>query len=521
MKKTPPKELTSRIQTAKNDRARMQALVNGYLALVDPVRPRIGDNVAKPVNRENEVDDLFSTEMADTAFDFGSDVIARIMPRDRDWLTYEVLEQLPDEIKVQIEPVIKARTRQIFDAIRASNLYDEGLSEWALDLGHGTGGLMITDPGYGQPAYCEAIAPHQALLIRGARGLSFKGRECAWTLAEALAYWPTYDWPEEFKRRAKDDKDGCKRVIVGEYATRIPDPGDERWLWQVVVDGHLAHTQELKGKGSCPIIFTRWRTISSTAWGLGPMLPAVPNGRVLDQVSYLMLKSLGKNVDPPFFYDDDGTLNFEGGLAPGAAIPREKGSRIDFWEPSARLDAGFFQEARLEDKVRRAGFQAGPRQRGLTPPTAFQWADEKAEEGRRLEMPTGKLYAEAVLAIVERFEFMMMASGAIDELIPVKDYDKAIRARPQNPLARQQDYESVQSSFQILNAARAAFDGQLVAGFVDARATFENIKSKLNDENIVMREEEQADELLRGVLGQPGMAPGLETAPGTPPVSAA
>ena len=499
----------------------MQALINGYLALVDPVRPRIGDSVDKPVNRESEVDDLFSTEMADTAFDFGSDIIARIMPRDRDWLTYETVETLPDEIKVQIEEPLKLRTKKIFDAIRASNLYDEGLSEWSLDMGHGTGGLMITDPGFGQADYVEAIAPHQLLIVRGARGLRFKGRECAWTLAEALAYWPNYDWPPEFRKRAADDKDGCKRVIVGEYATRIPDPGDERWKWQVVVDGHLAYEQELKGRGSCPIIVSRWRTIQSTAWGLGPLLPAVPNGRVLDQVSYLMLKSLGKNVDPPFFYDDDGTLNFDAGLTPGSAIPREKGSRIDFWEPSSRLDVGYFQEAKLEDKVRRAGFQAGPRQRGLTPPTAFQWADEKAEEGRRLEMPTGKLYAEAVLSIVERFEFMLMERGAIDELIPVEGRAEAIRARPQNPLARQQDYESVQTTLQLLNGANAAFGPQATAAEVDVRGTLEKMKSKTNDQNLVLRPKQQADEYMRGVLGQPGMAPGLETAPAgaeAPPV---
>lgn len=508
-----PSELQQRISACRTDRSKHQNAINDFLRLADPVRPRIGDSGATV--RSDEADDLYDPMLQEVAEDFASDTLHRIMPRESDWLKYEPEKVLPEEVQKQLVEPLKHRTDAIFSAVRQSNFYGEAGAEWAFDLGHGTAALICNDHGAGQPLSFEAIGPHQLLIERGARGLlSAKGREFMLPLEEAFAQWPDAVWPAKLRRRL-DSKIGRRAAVhCLEMSTRIYDPADEKWKWYVAVDNELIFSDELVGIGSNPIIVTRWRSISTTAWGIGPLRKALADAKSLDQVAYLRLKNLGRQVDPVTVYDDDGVLNPEGGIGAGMWLPRLPGSKIDQLD-AGQIEIAYYEQGKLQDAVRRAGFQSGPRQEGLTPPTAFQWREQQVEEGRRLEQPTGKLYEEGVIAILNRVEFLLTQRGAIEPLVQAGK--QAIRVRPLSPLAKQQDSEKLSNASNLLSIARSVFDPQTMAATVDMQATFENMVQAADDEIIVVRSKGQADEYMRGVIGQPGMAPGLETAPGEAP----
>lgn len=507
-----PTDLQQRLAAARLDRARHQNPINDFLRLADPIRPRIGraESTVKP----EEADDLFDSSMQEVAEDFASDVLHRAMPRNGDWVKYEPDETLDEAVQLALAAPLAARTKAIMSAVRASNFYSEAGAEWAFDLGHGTAALICNDHGAAEPLCFEGIGPHQLLIERGAKGkLSLKAREFKLPLEEAFAQWPDAKWPSALKRKLDSKTSRRVPVVCIEAATRIYDPGDEKWRWQVAVDGHVIDERELVGVGSCPIIVTRWRSISATAWGLGPLRKAVADGKSLDQVAYLRLKSLGKQVDPPVVYDDDGVLNPEGGVGAGMWIPRVTGSRVDQLD-AGRIEVAYYEEGKLQDAIRRAGFQSGPRQEGLTPPTAFQWREQQIEEGRRLEQPTGKLYEEGVIAILNRVEHLLIARGTIPPILTVNR--NAVRVRPQNPLAKQQEGEKVQNASNLLNIFRSTLDPQVIAATVDTVSTMQNFQRALDDDLIVLRDAAQADQYMRGVLGQPGMGEGLETAPAGP-----
>lgn len=506
-----PPELVKRIAAAKTDRARHQDAINDFLRLADPVRPRIGDSGS--MNRTDEADELYDDTLQQVAEDFASDTLHRAMPRDSDWVKYEPTEALPEEVRVQLAEPLAVRTKKIFAALRGSNFYSEAGGEWAMDLGHGTAAMTCNDYGAGEPLCFEGVGPHQLLIERGAKGmLSFKGREFQMPLEEAFAQWgENANWPAKLRDQVRQPSTKRKVVTCIEAATRVYDPGDEKWLWQVCVDGNVIVEENLVGVGSCPIIVTRWRSVSTTAWGMGALRKALANGKSLDQVAYLRLKHMGRACDPPFFYDDDGVLNPEGGIGPGMAIPRLPGSKVDFAE-TADLSTAYYEAGQLQDSIRRAGFQSGPRQEGLTPPTAFQWREQQIEEGRRLEQPTGKLYEEGVIAILNRIEYLLTKRGEIDEIVSAGK--QAIRVKAMNPLARQQDGEKMQNAANLLNIARSTFGDQALAATVDVVETFAKMKAAIDDEIIVVRAADKADEMMRGVLGSPGQQPGLETAPG-------
>ena len=462
-----PPELQQRISACKTDRSRHQGAINDFLRLADPVRPRIGDSSGTV--RSDEADDLYDAMLQEVAEDFASDTLHRIMPRESDWLKYEPEKVLPDEVQAALADPLKQRTDAIFSAVRQSNFYGEAGAEWAFDLGHGTAALICNDHGKGEPLSFEAIGPHQLLIERGARGrLSAQGREFQLPLEEAFAQWPGADWPASLKRKLANKQQKRLPVCCIEMAVRVYDPGDEKWNWFVAVDNHVIHRETLIGAGSCPIVVTRWRSISSTAWGIGPLRKALADAKSLDQVAYLRLKNLGKQVDPVTVYDDDGVLNPEGGIGAGMWLPRLPGSKID------QLDAGeiavaYYEGGKLGDNIRRAGFQSGPRQEGKTPPTAFQWREQQVEEGRRLEQPTGKLYEEGVIAILNRVEHLLTKRGSIQPL--VQSGKQAIRVRPLSPLAKQQDGERIVNANNLLTAWRNTLDPQIVAASVDTVKT--------------------------------------------------
>lgn len=511
-----PDDLKQRVAAARTDRARHQSQINEFLRLADPVRPRIGDSGT--TTRTDEADDLYDPIVQEVAEDFASDLLFRAMPRNEDWLKYESETRLDDAVRMALAEPLAGRTEAIFGAIRASNFYSEAGAEWSFDLGHGTAAMIANDYGAAQPICFEAIGPHQLLIDRGARGqLGFRAREFRLPLEDAFAQWDGANWPQALRRRL--DSKTARRAMVTclEAATRVWDPGTERWTWRVAVDGHLIDEQAVEGRGSCPIIVTRWRSLSSTAWGMGPLRKALADGRSLDQVAYLRLKNLGKVVDPVTVYDDDGVLNPEGGVTAGMWIPRLPGSRIDQLDAGS-LELAYYEQGQLQDNVRRAGFQAGPRQKGKTPPTFGQWMDERNEQGRRLEQPTGKLYEEGVIAICDRVEHILVKRGEIDPLVDAGR--QLIRVRPINPLSKAQDGEKVTTASNLLTMVRGIFGDQAVAATVDSRSTIENLKRAMNDELIALRSPEQADEYLRGVLGQPGMGEGLETAPAGPGAAA-
>ncbi|MCA3700818.1 MAG: hypothetical protein IOB84_13680 [Brevundimonas sp.] len=502
-----------RLTVARNDRAKHQGAINDFLRLADPVRPRVGDNSSTV--RSDEADELFDATLQEVAEDFASDLIHRAMPREGDWVKYEPEVGVDQAVQAALRDPLKKRTEAIFGAVRSSNFYSEAGSEWAFDMGHGTGAMICNDYGAGEPFCFEAIGPHQLLIERGAKGkLGLQGREFQLTIEDAFAQWPKADWPAELRRKLNNETARRSSVTCLEFAERIWDPGDEMWRWTVAVDGHVIASEKLVGRGSCPIIVTRWRSVSSTAWGIGPLRKALANGKSLDQVAYLRLASLGKGVNPPTVYDDDGVLNPEGGVGAGMWIPRVPGSRIDQLE-SAQLEWTYYEAGQLQDAVRRAGFQSGPRQEGKTPPTAFQWREEQIREGRRLEQPTGKLYEEGVIAILDRVEYLLVKRGTIQPILNVER--QLIRVRPQNPLAKQQDGEKVQNAMNVLSMARSVLDPQVIAASVDTRGTLENMKNAVDDTLIVLRDPQQADEMMRGVLGQPDMGEGLETAPAGAP----
>lgn len=226
-------------------------------------------------------------------------------------------------------------------------------------------------------------------------------------------------------------------------------------------------------------------------------MTAMPSANVLQELGYLFLKNLGKRVDPPFSYYEDGLFNPEGGIDAGMALPRDRNSGEVQWLIAEQdLDTALFEREQFRLAVKRALFQDKPDQTGKTPPTATQWIDERAMTERRLQLSRLRVYKEWVLPILDRFNHILTIRG---DLPPLSIDGEIIDVSFENPITKTSDAEEVSASMQLAQAAAGIF-GEAFLANTDAVKTLENWKQKSGDKLLEFKPFDEQPEGLQGLL---------------------
>lgn len=472
------KAILARIGLARADRQRHAPWMDEILRLGMPTYRRIQTIKTSDMVIADQ-DDLFDTELQTTMEDFSSDMISTFTPRYERWTSFEPADDLPDGAKTEIADQLQVIGDSIFAELERSNYWDaaqECFTFWAV----AAMGVAVSDMGHLNPIHFQPIELPDLLMERGFDGtVTGKWREMMMTPQEQHVMWPK-DCPEP----KPNDKAKKQKVIEG--CDRCFDtPGEECWTYRVIIAGKEVINQEYKGAGSCPIIACRYRHQADSAWGPGPAHKATPVARTLDELAYMNLKALGRQVDPPFSYEEDGTANYEAGIQPGMAYPRSSGSSApEPMLPEIRFDALVFNQEDMRKAIKRALYQDRPEQPGQTPPTATQWIDERTWQTRRRELPRDRCVREWVLPIIDRVAWILNKRGTLPEV--KLQGGRVINVRPISPLSKAKDLEDIQLSQQMLGIASQVGAAVQAGAPVNALATITNLLRTSKDRNIVM-----------------------------------
>jgi hypothetical protein len=160
-------------------------------------------------------------------------------------------------------------------------------------------------------------------------------------------------------------------------------------------------------------------------------------------------------------------------------------------------DIGFYTASDLERRIKRKHFADYPEQKGDTPPTATQWADEMLKAQRRIGTPGKKFWREGPYAIYRRFEWLLQKDGKISD---ITINSKKLSLIANNPATQAADNQKVQVGGNLLSMAKTYFP-ETSAAAIDERATIDNFKKLMKDEVVVLRNETQTKDLLNTVLG--------------------
>lgn len=494
-------EVDGRVERAKTEKQKIIDEIREAYSFVMPYRPRPGGGESKP---GLEATENFSSIGEEVCTDFASDMADTFIPEHTQWAQVEVADVVPDQFKSDAEAAAKADTDATFAAIVASNFHESG-KQCFKDLSVSAVGLAIKDPGMGQPIQCQVVPINELLILRdpdstvGTR-LWHRDLPCR----EIVELFGDLPIPKEVQA-AYDAKKYHERfpVVQGcyrDYSKRA----ETAWINFTKIDHDVVEAVRNVGVGSAMLLVARWDPDPNFPWGIGCAIKALADFREDDEVGYLKLKGLARLIDPPVAYDDDQVINLEGGLPNGVAIPRMKGSKIEVIESQHDMQSALYARNDVQDRIKRHFYQDGPEQKGLTPPTLGQWADESLQKQRRLGTPAAPLWSEFISEAYMRFRWLLVARGALKPQIRVGGEDFPVR--PINPLKRAANQQKAVASERVLASIVSIFGPNLVPMIVDVGATSHNLVALADATGVKLLPADQINQAIaknqQGILAQ-------------------
>lgn len=467
-------------------------------------------------NRGKEQEEDLATGIgAEVSEDFATEVEAAFFPQGTRWVESSVdqtqLAELDDPgAAADVVKAAKARDEAIFSSINASNFSSELGGALDPHAAVGTVAWWIDKPHNTRPVCCSAV-PIRELEFNveadGSVGDRFRVRHVRGSKVKSVL--PDVKLPEKVTRKISNEKN-CTVEIVWCFWRDWSQPEDnDRWIHVLLVDKIAVHRDDLEGEGCVPLIIARFSPDPEYAWGFGPSIKALQDYRVLDVITAGTQDRVDVAIAPPIGYPDDGVTDFEGGLEAGKAYPMRPGSGRDvvpLYHPGD-ADLGFYTASDLERRIRRKHFADYPEQKGDTPPTATQWADEMVKAQRRIGTPGKKFWREGPYAIYRRFEWLLDQDG---KLPPAEVNGRKLTLIANNPATQAADAQKVQVAGNLMTMLLNFFP-QTAQAAVDEYKTAVNMKTLMKDDVVVLRDQQQVTDLVNTILGaaqDAGIVPG-------------
>lgn len=486
----PSKDFSTRYTAAKKWRDAAKPFIQEVYRYCRPGREHDFDRKGE-TEYDTEVFISIGEELAD---DLAGDLVNFYTPPEAIWNSYVVIAPIPEEEAEAVKALVEEREEQVREAIMASNYYDIA-PQIFFEVCHGTPAVWIDKAHIAAPLYFETVPPHELLITPGHLGILDRFREktvLASSLEALFAGWNVDLKDQKIQRKMKAAGETC--LVCWGFWLDWTDPGNPLWKYEITVDGCRVtpETPETLGgiNGSCPLCVGRFNPQPGRPWGRGPGWKALPDLRVYDKVDEIVLSGMDQSITNTLIYPSDAGLDLSEGIEAGRAYPAGRefnANQVFELNRNVNLDAGWFAEDRIEDRIRRAFFQDGPRQKGDTPPTASQWIDERRRVQQRLGKPSAPLWTEMIAPMIQRIEYLLVQARQMEQAITHDG--KALTVQPISPMQKAQNQDQVMIARSNLDLAFTILQDQL-PNVVDPVATLKAIVKTSGDTLTVVRDEQ-------------------------------
>jgi hypothetical protein len=458
--------------------------------------------------------------------DFATEVINTYMPEAQMWCERGRGERVSEGVWKRVADRVKSADEQIFQAIRASNLYSELSKAFDPDLSIGTVGLWAERPHPSMPITWSAVPIRELEINLGPYGeiddrfaVRFTRNEYVETLV-GPEIWAKID--DETKKTIRDKESERTQVIWGFWRLWDELP-NVAWQHTVYVGSGkaqtLVHDAVLKGEGSCPLIVFRWNPNSDWPWGHGPILQYMPSLRQHDEFSLMRPEHAELSMRPPFGFPDDSFAAIEQGLEPGMGYPIRPGTEgaiKPIYTPPP-YDAQNYVTGDLEHRLRKGFYVDFPQQTGDTPPTLGQWLDEMARAQRRIGRPGLPFWREGPAQIFLRTMYLQEKAGAVE---PITIDGKNVALMPYNPAQRAAEQQEIAMAVHGLQLCAQFFPEEFKM-WVDGKQTMTNLLDKLRVDLVAIRNPSTVNAAVDHISKLVGGSPPGGIIKGAPPPSQA
>lgn len=498
--KKPSADFSTRYAAAKRHRDAVRPLIEETFRYTAPDREK-DFTVNQMLNPGQEQTGTFTSLGEETATDLAGDLVTYYIPPEGRWCEYEVIAPIPEDQADDVLRMVQDREDTLFREIQSTNLADISPSLMFETASHGTPAVWIDVSHIQQPIFNEVVPPHELLITPGHNGHLDRFREKTIYASHLKATLQSFIADGEVDLSdpqlvQKMNKPAATVTLCWGFWLDWSDPGNPLWRCEITVDGKRVTPDEPitlgPMAGSCPLLVGRFNPRPGRAWGRGPGIKALPDFRTLDTLTDTVLSGLDQSLMNTIIYPDDGFIDLSQGVVAGTAIPAHRGfTRDQIYDLSrnVNVDQGFFTEERFEDRIRRAFYQDGPRQRGDTPPTAAQWLDERRRVQQRLGKPSAPMWTELIYPMVQRYEYLLVQLGKLPEAITHDG--QAIAVVPLSPLQKAQNQDKVMVTRSNLDLAAQAVGPENMPALIDLQKTFAAIVKASGDELLAIAKGDQ------------------------------
>lgn len=228
------------------------------------------------------------------------------------------------------------------------------------------------------------------------------------------------------------------------------------------------------GYNETPFVAPRWLKASGEVYGRSPGMTALPDTKVVNKMSEIMLKAAAKIVDPPILVPDDGVVG-RWAIAPGALLPYRAGA--DKPEPlitKVNLPLGLELEERRRQAINKA-FYTDLLQFAQGPAMTATEVVQRAEQQLRLLGPVlGRLTAELLQPMIDRTFALLLRAGRIPDA-PQMLQGMDLKVEYQSPLARAQKGERLTGLTRALQILMPLAQVLPVMDHIDPDATVDEV----------------------------------------------
>lgn len=489
-------EALGRLQDCRDQKRLKRNDIENCYFYAAPERLRSSSSMSTETKQRDDAKEVQTSLGMEVADDFMTMLIESFMPQSGRWAERLADVAIPKAQRDSINQKARASDEEIFTLIRASNFYAELGKQGVPDAAIGVVALDIRQLKTTGPFRCLAVPIRELEMNLGPDGKiddRWQIRKTKYRYVKGIV-GNSIKLPDEVTKMISDKPNDHVEVRWGYWRLWEKDT-DECWQHIVMVGDVKVHDEELKGQGCVALAIGRFGSTPDFAWPSGPMIKSLPDLLTHDEMRAGFIENMAFTIRPPFTYPDDGVINFEDGIEEGMAYPRRPGDGRDV--PKALyehqpLDSAYFEETKLEKRVRRLHYVDFPEQQGKTPPTLGQWLDEMVKAQKRIGTPGYAFWNEFPFEVFQRFKYLAEKAGKIK---PIEVGGRTMSLQAYNPAQRAQENQEVLTASRFLQIAGSAFP-QFSQAAIDPLETLSNIQGKMGDKLVKIRSKE---ELAAGV----------------------
>jgi hypothetical protein len=436
-------------------------------------------------SKPKDADTLQTGVAMELCKDFLTVLINAFMPQAEPWAERRPGMFIPDNLVGEAKKQAADQDPKIFDAIRASNLYEE-LPKLGADPALGTGALWVADPRPAENIVVQIVPLHELEINIGPFGSiddRFVVRHTRNRHVKAVLGQAIYDKIPESQRKTIE-RDGAKPTVIRWGYWRLWERLDDVvWQHVVMVDMKVIHAATLVGEGACPLIPFRFNPMPEWAFGSGPLIESLPDLRQMDELAKKKIEHVDLVLAPPSTYPDDSFTAINQGIESGRIYPVRPGGAVDV-KPifeAGSMQPAIYEVSEIERSLQHRFFLDWPQQRGDTPPTATQWLDEMQLAQRRLGTPGSSFWKECPAQIFLRFKYLLERRGAIK---PIQVNGKTVSLEPYNPAQRAAEQQEVAMAARFLSLAAPVWPEEFRLK-IDGSASMEAIIEKMRVSGLI------------------------------------